>query len=289
MSIKNINLADSIGLMDTMVISNPDQQLAYENLSDSDLVKHVFKTGAKGFVKTTIFKGNTPREISGTPNLVLLSGREFLAQKLADIPQSIDVDQRAFRIRYFGYGRGGAQEGTGTVPNKMGPFDDDAGLYAPGNFATGSSDANSRFKYIHDGKLKNIRTDNGTITIEKEEHVINKGSISAGTGTSTSTETIVQRFTAIKYTMFIMSHEFIKPSTAGAVDENPFPFNEAALYAVDTKLVLNEDGVTYMEQPAGESTIEQQNAQYIPFARFTTSTKWIEEGESLKIEWYILV
>ena len=44
-----------------------------------------------------------------------------------------------------------------------------------------------------------------------------------------------------------------------------------------------------MEQPAGNTTTEQQNANYVPFARFTTSTKWIEEGESLKIEWYILV
>ena len=286
---KNVNLYDTIRANDGFRLSMPDQSIAYKNLSDNELVKQLFKTGTKGFVKTTIFKGDEPKEIDGTPNLVLLSGREFLAQKLADIPQSVDVDQRAYRIRYFGYGRGGAQEGTGTVPNKMGPFDDDNGLYAPGHFATGATDANSRFKYIHNGKLKNIRTDNGTITIEKEEHVINKGAISAGTGTSTSTETIVERFTAIKYTMFIMSHEFIKPSTAGAVDENPFPFNEAALYAVETKLVLNEDGVTYMEQPVGSTTLEQQNAPYLPFARFTTSTKWIEEGESLKIEWYILV
>lgn len=286
---KNAAHQDRLGVSDGMFISNPDQMLAYKDLSDSDLIKHVFKTGAKGFVKMTTFKKDGSQEIDGTPNLVLLSGREFLAQKLADIPQSTSIDQRAYRIRYFGYGRGGAQEGTGTVPNKMGPFDDDMGLYAPGHFATGPSDADTKFKYLHNGKLKNIRTDNGTITIEKEEHIINKGSISAGTGTSTSTETIVSKFTAIKYTMFIMSHEFIKPSTVGAVDENPFPFNEAALYAVETKLVLNEDGLTYMEQPVGSLTTEQQNAPYLPFARFTTSTKWIEEGESLKIEWYILV
>ena len=289
MRTQHIDMSDNIGCTDGFRISMPDQAIAYKNLTDKELMKHVFKTGAKGFAKYTIFDKDGNSKIEGEPNLVLLSGREFLAQKLADIPQSSDVDQRNYRIRYFGYGRGGAQEGTGTVPNKMGPFDDDTGLYAPGHFGTGATDADSRFKYIHNGKLKNIRTDNGTITIEKEEHVINKGAIAAGTGTSTSTETIVQRFTAIKYTMFIMSHEFIKPSTVGAVDENPFPFNEAALYAVDTKLVLNEDGVTYMEQPAGSTTLEQQNAKIVPFARFTTSTKWIEEGESLKIEWYILV
>lgn len=286
---KNYELKDQIGICDGMYISNPDQILAYKNLSDSDLLKHVFKTGAKGFVKMSTFKKDGSIEIDGTPNLVLLKGREFLAQKLADIPQSSSVDQRSYKIRYFGYGRGGAQDGTGTVPNKMGPFDDDVGLYAPGHFATGSSDADTRFKYINNGKLKNIRTDNGTITIEKEEHIINKGTVAAGTGISTSTESIVSAFTAIKYTMFIMNHEFIKPSTVGAVDENPFPFSEAALYAVDMQEVINEDGITYVEEPAGTSTTEKQNPQIIPFARFTTSTKWIEEGESLKIEWYILV
>ena len=280
---------DSLNVMDTMQISNPDQLLAYKNLSDKELMKHVFKSGAKGFVKTTVFKNDGSSNIDGTPNLVLLRGREFLAQKLADVPQSSDVDQRNYRIRYFGYGRGGAQEGTKTSPNKIGPFDDDEGLIAPAHFATGSSDADNRFKYIQNGMLKNIRTDNGTITIEEEVHTINKGSMTAGTSTTQSTEVTVTRFTAIKYTMFIMSHEFIKPSTVGAVDANPYPFNEAALYCVDTKLVLNTDGVTYIEQPAGNTTIEQQNANYVPFARFTTSTKWIEEGESLKIEWYILV
>ena len=284
-----ISQADSIDVMDTMIITNPDQSLAYKNLSDKELMKHVFKTGAKGFVKTTIGKKDGTSEIDETPNLVLLKGREFLAQKLADVPQSKDVDQRNFRIRYFGYGKGGAQEGTKTSPNKIGPFDDDTGLIAPAHFATGSSDADSKFKYIQNGTMKNIRTDGGTITIEEETHIINKGSVTAGTSTTQSTEITVKRFTAIKYTMFIMSHEFIKPSTAGAVDANPYPFNEAALYCVDTKLVLNTDGVTYMEQPNGITTTEQQNAAYIPFARFTTSTKWIEEGESLKIEWYILV
>ena len=279
---------DHINVMDTMAITNPDQMLAYKNLNDKELMKHVFKTGAKGFVKTTIGKIDGTFEIDGTPNLVLLQGREFLAQKLADIPQSSDVDHRNYRIRYFGYGRGGAQEGTKTSPNKIGPFDDDTGLIAPAHFATGSSDADTKFKYIQNGMLKNIRTDNGTITIEEESHVINKGS-STGTGTGQSTEVVIQRFTAIKYTMFIMGHEFIKPSTVGAIDSNPYPFNEAALYCVDTKLVLNSDGVTYMEQPAGNTTTEQQSANYIPFARFTTSTKWIEEGESLKIEWFILV
>lgn len=287
--VDTIRVKDTFGQANMPHITNPDQILAYENLSDQDIIKHVLKAGALGFVKTTIFKKDNSLDISGTPNLVLLSGREFLAQKLADVPQTGTVDHRDYKIRYFGYGRGGAQDGTGTEPNKIGPFDDDLGLVAPAHFATGSTDADSLFKYIHNGYLKNIRTDNGTITIELEEHVINKGTTFAGTGVGTSTEIRVQKYTAIKYTMFIMGHEFIKPATSGALDTNPFPFNEAALYAVNTKMVLNSDGVTYMEQPVGNSLLEQQNPDYLPFARFTTSTKYIEEGESLKIEWYILV
>ena len=114
--------SDTINVMDTMQITNPDQLLAYKDLNDKELMKHVFKSGAKGFVKMTTLKKDGSSEIDGTPNLVLLKGREFLAQKLADVPQSIDVDQRNYRIRYFGYGRGGAQEGTKTSPNKIGPF-----------------------------------------------------------------------------------------------------------------------------------------------------------------------
>ena len=45
---------DSINVMDTMQITNPDQLFAYKNLSDKELMKHVFKSGAKGFVKTTV-------------------------------------------------------------------------------------------------------------------------------------------------------------------------------------------------------------------------------------------
>ena len=284
--IDTLRANDGLGIQ----ITHPDQELAYKNLTDSEIMKHIIKSGSRGFVKMTKFRGATDLEVDGTPNLVLLKGREFLAQKLADVPQSSEVDQRNYKIRYFGYGRGGAQEGTGTVPNKMGPFDDDEGLYGPAHFATGSTGAESRYQYIHDGTLKNIRSD-GRITIESETHTINKGTPEAGTSTETGTSLIVHKFTAIKYTMFINNHEFIKPSTAGSVgiDTNPFPFNEAALYAVEIQEVLNEDGVTYMEEPKGNTTLEKQKPNYLPFARFTTTTKWIEEGESLKLEWYILV
>ena len=248
---------DQLSLTDSVLTGDnrEAQELAYGLLNDQEIIKHVLKKGARGFAKCTLMN----KQISfGTPNLVLLRGREFLAQKLADVPQSSTVDNRHYKIRYFGYGSGGAQEGTGTVPNKMGPFDDDTGLYAPAHFASGSSDADTQYKYIQDGYLKLIRTDYGKIAIEEEAHTINKGTGTSGTGTGTSVESIVNRYTAIKYTMFIMSHEFIKLSTEGAVTDNPFAFNEAALYAVAMEEILNEDG-TMARRPDLEKFAQEHN------------------------------
>lgn len=258
---------------------NTAQSMAYANLSNKELMKHAIKNGAIGFARTRKFTGPASNpcivDDSGTPNLVLLSGREFMAQKLAGIPQQETVDHRNFEIRYFGYGQGGAQEGTGTEPNKIGPFDDDSDLLGPAHFASESSDADTHFQYIHSGMKKLIRSDNGTIKIEEEEHLINKGVNGDQQGTTSTTETIVKKWTAVKYTMFIMSHEF---------KTVPYPFNEAALYAV-----AHDIDSTGVESPRGNSVIEKQNAPSITFARFTTSTKWMEQDESLMIEWYILV
>lgn len=288
----NLKFIDTIKSSDSFMTEEGDQSaksIAYAHLSKTEIIKHILKPGTRGFAKYTIFDkyGNTKED--GTPNLVLLQGREFLAQKLSGVPQSSDVDQRDYEIRYFGFGKGGAQEGTSTVPNKMGPFDDDSGLYAPGHFASGASDRDSQFQYIHDGMLKRIKSNGGTIVIVEEDHVINKGQNIAGTNLDSSTTITVSKYTAIKYTMYIESHEFIKPALEGAVSDLPYAFNECALYAVKMEKVLNEDGVTHMELPAGNTDLEKQAAPFITFARFTTATKWIEEGDYLKIEWYILV
>lgn len=288
----NIIHKDEIGLTSrtfTEEFDNESQDFAYQNLTDEEIVKHVLKSGTRGFARCSIFDKNGKPKPFGAPNLVLLQGREYLAQKLSGVPQSETIDHRDYEIRYFGFGKGGAQEGTSTVPNKMGPFDDDVGLYAPAHFASGASDRNTQFQYIHNGMMKRIRSNGGSITILEESHTINKGTNLAGTNLDSSTEITVNKFTAIKYTMFIESHEFIKPALEGFNEDVPYPFNEAILYAVRTERVLNADGVTYMELPYGNSDVARQTPEYLPFARFTTSTKWMEEGDSLKIEWYILV
>ena len=147
-----IECIDNLRTSDSFMANENDQEarnLAYTHLSKTEIIKHVLKPGTRGFAKYTIFNKDGMAKEGGRPNLVLLQGREFLAQKLSGVPQSSDVDQRDYEIRYFGFGKGGAQEGTSTVPNKMGPFDDDSGLYAPGHFASGASDRDSQFQYIH--------------------------------------------------------------------------------------------------------------------------------------------
>ena len=164
----NLEFIDTIKASDSFMTEDGDQSaksMAYAHLSKTEIIKHVLKPGTRGFAKYTIFDKDGNAKEDGTPNLVLLQGREFLAQKLSGVPQSSDVDQRDYEIRYFGFGKGGAQEGTSTVPNKIGPFDDDSGLYAPGHIASGASDRDSQFQYIHNGMLKRIKSNGGTIAI----------------------------------------------------------------------------------------------------------------------------
>ena len=252
-------------------------------ISPAEISKHYAKP-VRGFAVISDSNGN----VIDTPNLVLLSGREFLAQKLADmgsislLPSSSD-DLTKFKIRYFGVGSGGAD--TADQPNKIGPFDNDLDLKNPGKFADVSSDTDttpilsSRYQYLHNGYLKKIQSDSGgSIEIVKENHniIINGAEIE------------VDAYTTIKYTMIVRADELYKEN-----DENgPFAFNEAALYSVEYEDdVLSTNGNKY-SIPAttdNNSELSRYQARKRCFARFTTLTKWLEVNDSLKIEWYILV
>lgn len=237
------------------------------SLTPEELNKHYAKP-VRGYVIVSDAETNDILETHREgPNLVLLAGREYLAQKLADItglsllPEA-SVDLTKYKIRYFGVGTGGAD--TAQQPNKIGPFDNDQELRLPGKFADIDS---TNYQYLHGGKLKSIQSDGGSIELVRENHeiVINGSSI------------IVEAMTTIKYTMFIRKDELHKEVT----ESGPFAFNEAALYAVeyDYDLPATTDG----------TTPSRYNAAYKTFARFTTMTKWLEEKDSLKIEWFILV
>ncbi len=219
------------------------------------------RKSARGIVQ--IKKNN--EIIETTQNLVLLSGREFLAQKLADVNSSIITKELAleqimknFQIRYFGVGMGGATQTT--IASKVGPYLNDLDLNI-GVQIFGSNSSNNNYEYIHNGKMKRILKD-GSIEILGEEHLLSiDGNIFP-----------MEANTTIKFTLHISENEMV---------QKPFCFNEAALYAVDMD---SENDV-----PRGVTSSDKFDAGYITFARFTTLNKYIEENDSLTIEWYILV
>ncbi len=252
-----------------------------ENITEEEFNKHYNKP-VRGYVVISDQDG----KVLETPNLVLLSGREFIAQKLADITSASllpagNDDLTNFKIRYFGVGTGGAD--ASSTPNKIGPFDNELDLRKPGKFADVSIDTDTtpvlstRYQYINNGKLKKIQSDlGGAIEIVKESHnILINGS-----------EVTIDAMTTIKYTLIVRKDELYKKST----QSGPFAFNEAALYAVEYEDgVVSTDGLKYSIPASTDGT---ELARYSPrvkcFARFTALTKWLEEQDSLKIEWYIL-
>ena len=209
-------------------------------------------------------------------NLVLLSGREFIAQKIADVtcdslvPAS-NLDLTKFKIRYFGIGSGGAD--TADVPNKIGPFDNDLDLRIPGKIYDIDT---ANYQYIQNGNLKAINSDGGNIAIVDETHSI----------TINGANVTIDAMTTIVYTMYIRQDEMFKDISANG----PFAFNEAALYAVHMDDVASATaGKDIPAQTIAATETSRFSADYRAFARFTTMTKWLEVKDSLKITWYILV
>lgn len=276
--IKNISHVDEKMLSDKALSAKIDDPL--NDLTLEEIGKHYAKP-IRGYV---VISNDRTGEIIETPNLVLLSGREFIAQKIADIASdglvpASSVDMTNFKIRYFGVGIGGAD--TSAQPNKVGPFDNDIDLNIPGKFADSSVSTDEtrlmsqKYQYIHDGRMKKIESDHGSIKIVKEDHNI----------LISGQEVEIEAYTTIKYTMIVKSSELYKESA----ESGPFAFNEAALYAVDHETIINS-GIEYSIPRSTDGTLLSRYAtNYRAFARFTTITKWLEINDSLKIEWYILV
>lgn len=206
-----------------------------------------------GKPKVYDLKGNLLAE---EENLVVLGGREFLAQKLMGGAYGATTDLSNYEVRYFGIGAGGTDGGA--TPTTVGPYDLDDILVSPVQFdATGGNidSATNSYKYISTslltgGYLKNITSD-GSIDIIQEEHTVN-----------TATDTLtVSRYTSIKFTLKI---DITEPAT------KPFRFNEAGLYAVEIV-----GGV-----PTGNAIL---------FARFTTLDKYLDTNDGILIEWHVLV
>jgi hypothetical protein len=219
-------------------------------------------------VKTIECTSEKPRSVIGLPkiydlkgnllaseeNLVVLTGREFLAQKLADLAVSGN-DLTTYKLRYFGIGSGGTD---GVSPNTVGPFDNDTTLGNSVNFTAEASAINNPiddYKFIAGGQLKRIQSD-GSININTEEHTIN---------TSTG-QVQINKYTAITFNIIIQENE---PA------DKPFKFNEAAIYAVK-----------YVDDGSGNMIPTDDK---ILFARFTTMDKFLDTKDGISIEWSVLV
>ncbi len=200
-------------------------------------------------------KGNL---LASEENLVVITGREYLAQVLSNVvgsktPNDNPNNYTLYQITHFGVGSGGASDAC--PPTIEGPFDDDTDLGERAKI--GNESLMEPIKYISGGTLKQIVYD-GEIKIVSEEHTIN---------VPVGGQKVVDAYTAIKYVMYLQPNE---PT------EKPFRFNEAGLFAIE----YSYDTVTGQYTPTGKELL---------FARFTTLDKWLDTADGIMIEWYVLV
>jgi len=216
---------------------------------------------ASGFIRPAktiigrpkIYDLETGKLIADEENLVVLKGREFLAQKMSGLTAG-GVDYSNYQIRYFGVGSGAIETSDGVQD----PNDDDESLNSPIKFSTnGINTSSNDYRYINNGYFKRILSTandtSGNIQIIQEAHEINASDGSTRT---------VNAYTEIKFTLIIEKDELVG---------KPVNFNEAALYAVK----FDSDG-----KPTND---------HIMVAKFTTTTKSLGPNDGLRIEWSILV
>jgi len=200
-----------------------------------------------------IYNLKTGELIASEENLVVLIGREFLAQKMSGLTAG-GVDYSAYQIRYFGTGDGATETSDGVQD----PTDGDTDLDSPVKFSTTGINTDSNdYRYINDGYYKRIlstdKDSSGDIQILQEAHEVN---------TSDGDTETINAYTEIKFTLIIEKDELV---------DKPVDFNEAALYAVK----FDSDG-----KPTDD---------HIMVAKFTTTTKSLGPNDGLRIEWSILV
>lgn len=186
-------------------------------------------------------------------NLVVLGGREFIAQKMSDLFVGAG-DYSAYKIRYFGVGNGANAD----VDSAQDPTDTDKDLGSAVKFSTsGVNTSSNDYRYINGGYFKRILSTtkdvSGNIQILKENHVVND---------EDGNEKTVEAYTEIKFTLIVEKNELVN---------KPVGFNEAALYAVK----YDSNG-----NPTND---------YVMIAKFTTTTKSLGPNDGLRIEWSILV
>ncbi len=191
--------------------------------------------------------------LASEENLVVITGREFLAQLIAKTQGDNPLNMTNYQITYFGVGDGGSSNAC--PPTTVGPYDDDVDLGH--RVVIKDPNAQDPFTYISGGTLKRILFD-GEVKVVSEEHTIN---------VPTGGQKVIDAYTAIRYRMYLQTDE---------PKNKPFRFNEAGLYAVE-----------YVFDSKANDWLPTDN--HVLFARFTTLDKWLDAGDGIMIEWYILV
>lgn len=230
-------------------------------------------------------KGNLLAE---EENLVVLKGREYLAQLVANMapvgashcgsqtpigatPTACDYGK--YIITHFAVGTGGTNGDCPPVAN--GPYDNDIGLAEPRELFPVTGEESAYLRIVDGGPpvLKDITHSGGSIEVTSEQHTINLD-LNGGE--------VVEAYTAIRYTMYINPGESTQDPNGGP-NSFPFRFNEAGLYAVKQ----DSNGNALDENDA--IITDDRAAKHLLFARFTTLDKYLEEADGIMIEWYILV
>lgn len=182
------------------------------------------------------------------PNMVVASGRYFVAQKIFDVADGT-TDYRPYKISHFGVGAGGATI-SGTAVTLLGPHVCDTSMYQPiclggthdepGMFSNPSLTAAEQKLYNYRNALKKIES----LTLVDEDY--NESGSSCTKKTKVKCECIVE------------------PGEPGALSVNGYvPINEAGLYFVGGN-----------------------DAQM--FAHVTFPPKYKEVESTLSIDWFIL-
>ena len=254
---KVIHLDEKILTPKDKVRSSPDLASSSETVQEDTLRPQGLNKSIIGRPKVYDLKGNL---LASEENLVVLIGREFLAQQIAGIQGDNPIDYSNYKITHFGVGDAGTD--AGLPPVVKGPYDNDTDLYNRVMIADPVASNYSEPNYLDGGFLKKIEFATGDplnpiegeITVVQEQHTIN---------TSNGGQITVDAFTAIRYTMYLQADEPM---------DKPFRFNEAGLYAIEYDPISGA--------PTGNQLL---------FARFTTLDKWLEDADGIMIEWYVLV
>jgi hypothetical protein len=233
--------------------------------SEATLDENIIKRPAAfksviGRPKVYDLKGNL---LASEENLVVITGREYLAQLLAGTQGHNPEDYTNYKVTHFGVGDGGTVTeigGQSCSITTTGPFDNDEDL--ENRVVIKDPIAGGQYpNYVDDGKLKRIEADGGSITVLSEQHTINVA------GENGSGQMVIDAYTAVRYVMYLKPNE---------PKDKPFRFNEAGLYSVKYEWDEND----HLWKPTDD---------YILFARFTTLDKYLEAADGIMIEWYVLV